>query len=319
MSSGALAALIHRIAVIEAAVGDRFPLFADPAGGWTTTRRGSWTGGFWAGLLWLRAAVTGGGRDLEAARSWSRRLLPRAGDDTDTRAMTFWYGAGTGHRWTGDPGAAEVAMSGARALAASALPGSGMIPAGTAFGGDPRRIAIDAFAAVVALLDDAGMPQAAAAHARGVAATLVGADATISAGPGPVWARGQAWGLLGFAVAADRLGGEFATVAARVADRWLALAGTGVPPAMFGLPESPVDTSAAVIAAAGLWTLGDTAAAQRIVDRVVTDHLDADGTLTGGCYDLAGGVACAHELIWGTYFLAALLAVSQARVPAAGW
>ncbi|MEJ8641349.1 hypothetical protein WKI68_07435 [Streptomyces sp. MS1.HAVA.3] len=51
----ALADAIERVAVTGAAVGSRFPLYAEPGDGrWTTTGRGSWTGGFWAGLLWLR-------------------------------------------------------------------------------------------------------------------------------------------------------------------------------------------------------------------------------------------------------------------------
>jgi unsaturated chondroitin disaccharide hydrolase len=80
-----------------------------------------------------------------------------------------------------------------------------------------------------------------------------------------------------------------------------------------------VDTSAAVIAAAGLWTLGDRAAANRIVDAVITGHVDPTGVLAGGCYDLAGGVARAHELIWGTYFLTALVAIRAGRVRSPGW
>ena len=178
--SAALGSLLHRIAVIERDVGDRFPLYADPADGrWTTTRRGSWTGGFWAGLLWLRASLSGAAADHETALAWSQRLLPRVGDDTDTRAMTFWYCAGTPHRWTVDPRAAAVALAGAEAVAASALPGSGIVAVGTAFSDGPPRIGIDALAATVALLDHAGMPDAAAVHARGAAALLVDADGTV--------------------------------------------------------------------------------------------------------------------------------------------
>ncbi|OJF09743.1 hypothetical protein [Couchioplanes caeruleus] len=320
-------ALQARTAAIEAAVGDRFPLHAGDEG-WTTTRRGSWTGGFWAGLLWLRAAALGRPRDLEIARRWTARLPPRAADDTDTRAMTFWYGAGLGHRWCGEAEAGEIAAAGARAVAASALPGSGLIPVGTAFGrAGAARAGVDALAAVVALLEETGRHAAAVRHVDALVPLLVDdrgevrphADLTGSAPPAVdgLWSRGQAWGVLGLAVAADRLGGRHRAVAERVAERWLSLAGHGVPPAAFGTAAS-VDTSAAVIAAAGLWTLGDHAAAGAIIDTVVAGHLRPDGVLTGGCYDLAAGVACAHELIWGTYFLTAAIAVRTGRLPR-GW
>lgn len=54
----AWAAVLERTGQTAAEVGPRFPLYADPETGiWKTTSRGSWTGGFWAGLLWLRARV----------------------------------------------------------------------------------------------------------------------------------------------------------------------------------------------------------------------------------------------------------------------
>ncbi len=56
---------------------DRFPMFA---------RRGSWTGGFWVGL---RTALSGAGQDAELTATWAEQLVPRAQDDTVTRAMTF--------------------------------------------------------------------------------------------------------------------------------------------------------------------------------------------------------------------------------------
>lgn len=58
-AAAALEPILDRIAVTEAAVRDRFPLYAEPdAGEWTTTRRGSWAAGFWVGQLWLRARLT---------------------------------------------------------------------------------------------------------------------------------------------------------------------------------------------------------------------------------------------------------------------
>ncbi|MFY1694708.1 hypothetical protein [Solwaraspora sp. WMMA2101] len=343
----ALDAMLGRLPRIHAAVGDRFPLYADPATGeWTSTRRGSWTGGFWAGLHWLSLAVHPDTLAREQASTVTGRLSARAGDDTVTRAMTFWYGAAaTGGRLCRDPAADQVAAVGARALAASFEPGYGVFPVGTAFGGPPQpRIGIDALAAVVALMcwadEPSGDRRLARRHARACARLLVTdegqvlAERTLPADRPPpareqVWARGQAWGMLGFAVAADRLGGEFTSVARRVTDWWLATAGPpGAPPAVFGRAGAPLDSSAAAIAAAAMWTLGGQPArwAQRYrqaatatVDALVVGHLADNGALRDGCYDPDRDIACRHELIWGDYFLAAVLAIRCGAVPVAAW
>ncbi|MCZ0981767.1 hypothetical protein O1L60_30535 [Streptomyces diastatochromogenes] len=73
----ALEAVLRRTGETARQVGERFPLYADPADGhWTTTGRGSWAGGFWAGLLWLRARRTGTAADRAAAAACTARLAP---------------------------------------------------------------------------------------------------------------------------------------------------------------------------------------------------------------------------------------------------
>ncbi|MFY1632783.1 hypothetical protein ACN27F_05735 [Solwaraspora sp. WMMB335] len=344
----ALTAMLGRLSRIEAAVGERFPLYADPATGqWASTRRGSWTGGFWAGLRWLAAAVDADPAERTAAATVTGRLLPRAADDTITRAMIFWYGAGaTGGQLCADDEAAAAALTGARALATSFDGRLGVFPVGSAFGGstDEPRLGVDALAAVVALMcwADQSVPGAqglAGRHAATCRRMLVAPDGQVCAEralparlPPPVrdrvWARGHAWGMLGFAVAAERLGDGFLDVALRTADWWLASVPTQIPLAVLGRPDAPPDTSAAAIAAAALWTLGGLpvaaavryrTAAAATVARLIDDHLSRDGVLRDGCYDLTGALACRHELIWGSYFLAGLLAVTGGAVSEAIW
>jgi unsaturated chondroitin disaccharide hydrolase len=340
----ALDSILNRVAVVTAQVADRFPLFADPVSGrWTTSRRGAWTGGFWAGLWWLRVAVLG--RDeREVARVWTVRLAPRAGDDTATRGMIFWYGAGSGYRLTGDPVAAEVATLGRSALAAAFEGGQQLVPFGSAFDA-PERPArgpcavIDPLAGIVALLADEplGLRSLARAHAaRYVELCLAGDGAvhpevSLPSGRAAVsgWARGQAWGMLGFAVAARDVGAEFAEPARRSAAWWLErVRPDETPHAELSDPTSPVDTSAAAIVAAALFTLGAAggpgaaeyhAAAVGTIEHLVERHLSADGVLGDGCYDHTRGVAPAHELVWGSYFLAATLAVLCGRVDKTSW
>ncbi|MGW7367876.1 sugar ABC transporter permease [Streptomyces sp. NPDC054841] len=89
----ALEAVLARVARTRAETGDRFPLHADPTSArWTTTARGSWTGGFWAGLLWLRALHTGTPADTTAAQECTLRLEPWLTSDTATRGLILWYG-----------------------------------------------------------------------------------------------------------------------------------------------------------------------------------------------------------------------------------
>ncbi|MEU8264981.1 hypothetical protein AB0C02_30755 [Micromonospora sp. NPDC048999] len=340
--------LLRRVETVAAQVGDRFPLYGNPVSGvWTSTRRGSWTGGFWAGWWWLRAAVTGRPDDHVAAREWTHRLAPRAGDDTVTRGMTFWYGAALGQRLCGDVDARRIALEGAQALAASFDRRLGLIPVGTAFGVDgPPRAGVDALAGTVALLGWAadagryGLDALARAHVARHVELLVGDDGQVrpevwldpdgtpaddgDGSPG-VWARGQAWGVLGLAVAARRWGGDFTTAAVDVARWWLDQAGTDVPGAVIGRAEAPPDTSAAAIAAAGLLTLSQVTAEAGWADAALAvassavGRLDGGGVLRDGCYDLAGGVAMRHELVWGSFFLAAVLAVLAGKVDEHPW
>jgi len=79
----ALRLLLDRVEQTVEPVGDRFPLFADPdTGTWTTTARGSWAGGFWAGLLALRAAAEPGAGRLGEALAARERLAGWVHADT---------------------------------------------------------------------------------------------------------------------------------------------------------------------------------------------------------------------------------------------
>ncbi|WP_406863610.1 sugar ABC transporter permease [Streptomyces sp. HUAS MG47] len=370
--AAAAASLVRRTRSTAGEVGDRFPLYADPADGrWTSTRRGSWTGGFWAGLLWLTAEAdaadgTGGaggsdagwddGEAVRRAREVTERLRERAHDDTDTRALTFWYGAAQGHLRCGDTDAARVALEGAAALVAAAHPRYGIVPAGTGLGrGEPgtEELTVDSAAAVIALLcwagrehGLAGAEELARRHAAAVrdrclekdggirpGARLDGAGDEAAAG---VWTRGQAWGILALATAARAFdggqgaghgGNGYRDAALLAADHWLGRVGDTVPPWSFADPDGLRDTSAAAITAQALLELAELTpgpygqaledAATCLLGRLVSGHL-RDGMLTDGCYDRASGTATAHELIWGDYFLlSALMRLAGSRAGAA--
>ncbi|MFF4445666.1 sugar ABC transporter permease [Streptomyces sp. NPDC001502] len=279
----ALAAVMARVAVTAEAVGPRFPLYADPADGrWTTTGRGSWTGGFWAGLLWLRARYTGAAADRRAAAACTARLEPWAAADTATRGLILWYGTACAGD---DAQAAELRGRGARAVLSAYDRELGLVPWGDALGG-PRRLArVDGVPGTVPLLAGAG-PQgaaAAAAHLHRHLDLCLGAsrgrdlllrpalrfDAVAGwqpcADPPPGWSRGRAWLLLAVADALLRPDLAMPGPAARLAEAAELLSGEDefpaggparlVPAADAARPDGPLDTSAAAITAVALLKL----------------------------------------------------------------
>ncbi|MGW2015082.1 sugar ABC transporter permease [Streptomyces sp. NPDC001927] len=328
-ASEALGAVLDRVAVSHAEVGARFPLFADPGTGrWTTTGRGSWTGGFWAGLLWLRARGTGDERDRAAAVECTARLAPWAEADTATRGLILWYGTALADR---DPGADALRARAARACLRDFDPELRLVPWGDALGG-PRLLArADGVPGLVPLLATENAT-AADAHLRSHLDLCVHGPGgprpawqwDTATGwqpcedPPPDWARGRAWLLL---AVADALPAAQSSAAAQPVHEALELLLPHpdeplVPPAHAGLGDGPLDTSAAAITAVALAKLAllrDSRSAwyaeraRDVLQRLVSAHL-ADGRLLDGCYDAGSGTAVRHQLVWGDFFLALGLA-----------
>ncbi|MGW6985381.1 sugar ABC transporter permease [Streptomyces sp. NPDC054932] len=275
-------AVMERVAVTAEAVGPRFPLYAEPEDGrWTSTGRGSWTGGFWAGLLWLRARHTGDGADRRAAAACTARLEPWARADTATRGLILWYGTDPSG---GDAETAALRARAARALLAAHDPELGLVPWGDALGG-PRLLArVDGVPGAVPLLAGAGPrgAAAAAAHLHRHLDLCLGTGRAPDEGsrlrpalrfdagvgwqpcedPPPGWSRGRAWLLL--AVADALLCPELAAAgsAARLDEAVELLlvqgefpAAAPVPAADTARPDGPLDTSAAAITAVALLKL----------------------------------------------------------------
>ncbi|MFE3068083.1 sugar ABC transporter permease [Streptomyces sp. NPDC059247] len=160
----ALGLLLARAGETAARLDGRFPLYADPDDGrWTTTGRGSWTGGFWAGLLHLRAGHTGAPADRTAAGTATARLAPWADADTATRGLILWYGTALAD---GDGAADALRERAARAVLAAWDPRLGLVPWGAALGGPRLRARADGVPGLVPLLASAGPGgrTAAAAH-----------------------------------------------------------------------------------------------------------------------------------------------------------
>ncbi|MEU6978249.1 sugar ABC transporter permease [Streptomyces sp. NPDC046371] len=285
-AESALALLLHRAGRTARQVGSRFPLYAEPGDGrWTTTGRGSWTGGFWAGLLWLRARHRAGvaPSDVLAASACTARLAPWAAADTATRGLILWYGTALAFD---DKGADALRARAARTVLEAWEPRHGLVPWGAALGGERLRARADGVPGLVPLLAAAGAEgeRAADAHLRRhLDLCLPGdgrrpqpswrydeASATWAAEPEPApgWTRGEAWLLLAVAdgllgVGANRSGTGSVpdrrpgtATLSEAAEQLLCtgefLAGPLIPPADARHPDGPLDTSAAAIAAVAL-------------------------------------------------------------------
>jgi unsaturated chondroitin disaccharide hydrolase len=112
------------------------------------------------------------------------------------------------------------------------------------------------------------------------------------------WARGQAWGIYGYAAAYEALGEPlFLDTARRLADWYVErVPPDGVPYYDFldpHAPDAPPDTSAAALACAGIlrlarcWPQMPTqymATARTAMRTLATDYLTAEGRLLGGCW-----------------------------------
>ena len=327
--------LLERARHTAESVRDRYPLYADPrTGEWISTKRGSWTAGFWLGLLWLDV-LRSDGRRTEDVMIRLRRLAPRTLDDTVFRGMLFWYGAAAGERLLGQKAAGDIGVVAARELAKSFDAEHGLVPPGAMSGIPPTAglLNIDAVGPLVGLLcwagertGDAALSEVAARHASAHLGHVPSPGLRPGTADG-VWSRGIAWTMLAFAMAAEWLSEDYRDVADGVADWWCTTVFDHVPPSRFGTGR-PLDTSAAAIAAVALLKLSALSSgreryerqAEAIVHRLVTEHVHPIATrpdlvaLGDGCYD----TATAHELIWGDFFIVqALLILTGACSPKA--
>lgn len=322
-----------------------------------------WCEGFFPGILWLLYKQTGSDRWAGPAQQYSRCLEPRRWDRTvhDLGFLFFstylrWY------RLTGDPALRQVLVDAGRTLALRRQPGGYL----ASFIG-PHSLFIDIMMNVGLLLwtanvtGDEALQQVALEHCRTTARHLVRADGSTAHegifdtatgrflgegthqgwSPGSTWTRGLAWALYGF-TAVHRLSGasEFLITAQRCADCYLRRAPAGlVPPWDFDAPpEGPQlwDSSAAAIAASGLWDLSEQvadpadrqryqAAALTILRTLCSEEFlasgrpDWEGILLHGVYHYHKGLGVDESLAWGDHFFVEAVVKALAGRSEAAW
>ncbi len=328
------------------------------------TREGSpdganigWTTSFWPGMLWLAFDVTGDERYEEAARSFVPSFVSRLDDrvDLETHDLGFLYTLGCVAAWrvAGDQGARGAALRAADHLMTRFLEPVGIIQAW----GDLRnpeqrgRTIIDSLMNTPLLhwasveTGDRRYADAAGRHAAQVRDRMVRAEGSTfhtfywdpetgepirgateqGHSDDSCWARGQAWGIYGFAIN-SRLSGDATMLDAsrRCADYFLHHLPTDRVPywdlALEHGAGEPRDSSAAAIAATGLMELAagldasepELAATYRgeglaILVALATDY--ATGGAVGGkpliergVYDAPKNVGVDEGNLWGDYF-----------------
>lgn len=321
----------------------------------------NWLAAFWPGMLWLAYDQTGSPALREAATALLPTFAHRLDEEihiTHDLGFLFSLSARAQYQLTGDPAAAELALRAADLLLGRYRQPGRYIQAWGALD-DPvesGRIIMDTMLNLPLLFwasNESGDPRynaAALDHARITSRHMVRPDGSTfhtfffdqeSGAPrhgathqgvadDSLWSRGQAWGILGFAIAADWLPHErFLVETARtLARRFMAeLPSDDVPLWDCWLPaDAPRyrDSSAAAIALCGLLRLVDTdpahaqeyqAYARRLLDALTRhcwdDHAEAQGLLEHGALHVPKGIATDSYVIFGDYFmLEALLRLS---------
>lgn len=363
-ADAAIQALVRRASTTGDSIGDGHPHFADPAtGAWTTTADGDWTGGFWAGWCWLASSVSPQAHHVAWATRTLGKLKPRLRSDSMARGFLFLYGAAPGWQLRRDPDASALALAAAGELARTFNPSAGVFGLGDEVEEAERvgqcETAIDSVASL-ALLGWAARRAGRqdwldmlTSHARRHVGYCLRPDGSISQSatfdratgdvverythkglsPDSTWARGHAWGMLGFTDAFRYTGQQDLLAAAqKTCDWWILHAPTdravlwdfAAPVA----PETPHDSSASAIACAALLRLAACCpdpqragayrrAAISTLDGLLATSLDDRGVFTDGCFDARRGLATRNELVWGSYFLLEALLVATGRLAVA--
>jgi unsaturated chondroitin disaccharide hydrolase len=322
-----------------------------------------WCEGFFPGILWLLHRHTGESRWADAARALSRPLEPRQNDRTvHDLGFLFFSTYLREFNLTGDAHCRQVLIQAGRTLARRRQPGGYLasfigqqslfidvmmnvglvLYAANATGDDRlRQIALEHCRTTRTYLV---RPDGGTAH-EGVFDPLTGQFLRQSTHQGwsadGTWSRGLAWAIYGF-TAVHRLSGEreFLDTARRCADCFLRRSPTDrVPFWDFDLPaDAPhlYDSSAATIAASGLWDLSETVTDPSEADRYREASLTAletlcadrflarsvpgwEGILLHGVYHFHKGLGFDESVAWGDHFFVEALIKAIHGCSAAGW
>lgn len=326
---------------------DAFPIYTQD-GRWHVEEEAwtNWTEGFLGGQLWIFAQRTGDAWWRERAEHYSRLIEPRK-DDRTVHDLGFLF-ISTWKRWfdlDGDPSLMDVVVHAGRTMAlrfnekgrflrSFAAPDScfidimmnvGIIFEAARASGDPDLLRIATEHCLTSrrylVRGDGSTAHEAIFHLDTGEFLRTGTHQGWRADSS--WARGQAWALYGFGTAYGLSGDErFLDTAERCADFFLERTGARiVPPNDWEEPDRPrpYESSAAAIAASGLWQLADLTASEARASRyreatlalistlcepefLAVDEPGWEGILRHGVYHERKGLGVDESVMWGEYF-----------------
>ena len=343
--------------------GNLFP-YAGSGHTYTLCENENWTAGFWTGLLWL-AYSTGAAdsiRDFafDLLRTFERRLNERI-HITHDLGFIFTLSAKAQWQLIQDETAKSLALRAADELWLRYRPVGKYIQAWGPLGDAEQggRIIMDTMMNLPFLYwatHTTGNPrfaQAADDHTYTTLAHLIRPDGSSSHtfyfdqhtgkpryprthqgyADDSLWARGQAWGVYGIALAAEWSSDlEFLAGATRVADRfWTELPENLIAPWDFRLPDGApdhLDSSATAIAACGYFRLAGLIPDKRddyvgkglallgaLIEHCWEDHPQGQGLLRHGALHVPKGWYTDSYIIFGDYFFYEALLTAVERNP----
>jgi len=354
--------IVNRVRSNYVRFGDQFPAYGDGDTHYRLTQNQNWLAAFWAGMLWLVAHETQDSEDIERARSTLASFVNRL--DQKIRLnhdLGFLYTLSARAQWqiTGDSDAHALALRAAEILLSRFRTQGNYIQAWDSDDSrDERgRFIIDCMMNLPLLYwasretQDKKYLKAATAHALTSARYLLREDGStyhtyifdpMTGTPiGPkthqgyaddsLWARGQAWALYGFTLAAQWTGDDRLQQAATdAADCYLRESQSdAVSPWDFHLPPDETgipDSSADAIAASGLLRLSaltgaevykDEAAARihMLMDQALDLRKDAQGLLRHGTQHMPHNYGIDTYTIFGDYFFFEAVTQLVGQVP----
>lgn len=338
----------------EAIATTSYPITTDSGGVWSNTNASSWTSGFFPGSLWFKYQETANSTWKTKALNWQAGIESQK-INTSTHDLGFmvFNSFGNGYRLTGDDAYRQVVLQTASSLATRYSSVVGCFKSWNGAATD-FRVIIDNMMNLELMFwaakhgGQADWYDMAVNHALKTSQQHVRSDGStyheVNYNPSTgtvntkrtyqgysdssTWARGQAWAIYGFTMAYRETGDmRFLTTARKVADYYLSrLPSDKVPYWDFdapNIPNEPRDSSAAAIAASGLFELSfrETDATRKLnyfnAAKSMLNSLSsliylAQGTtnraiLLHGTYSKPGGNYDTGT-IWGDYyFLEALL------------
>ncbi|MFB9052710.1 glycoside hydrolase family 88 protein [Formosa undariae] len=249
-----------------------------------------WCSGFWPGVLWYNYEYTGDAEIKAAAEKFTAPIKTIAFTSAEDHDIGFqvYCSFGNGYRLTGNEAYKDIMLAAADTLATLYNPIVGSIHSWPSKQEYPHNTIIDNMMNLELLFwaakngGDKKLYDIANSHAEVTMNNLVRSDSAVyhlgsfddktgqfirgvthqGYADESMWARGQTWGIYGFAVAYRETGrADFLNTSIKLTEHYLnRLPKDGVPFWDFDdptIPNAPKDASAAAIAACGLLELAD--------------------------------------------------------------